>query len=449
MAAVALAALLAETADWDLAALLILLGLALSADLASTQIIESHVRISGSFIVIAVAIIVLGPVPAALIGVATILAGLRKSTASHYEQLVNLATYAWFPLIAGIAFEQATDAFGVGPSDLGFYLLGVGAFAIALAVNFTLIAASACYLDGSSFMVKVRRALLPILPSELASALLAVIIAYLYWREGLVVLPLVGIALITFQYLLGALLVSRRRGDELELRAKQLAGAQFGLMSALLKTLDLRDRMTARHSAAVARYASEVARAAGLSEREQDLAHTAGLLHDIGKFTFPDRLLSGERELTEEDWDIIRTHPEQGARIVAEVDHYRPIADVIRAHHERIDGCGYPSGLAGDEIPILSRIISIVDTYDVMTARDSYRTAVSPDKAIEELRRVSGTQLDAHLVDVFIALLESKGLDYRHGEDADFDAELALERRVHDFVYEPEPNPRLVGAGSG
>ena len=105
--------------------------------------------------------------------------------------------------------------------------------------------------------------------------------------------------------------------------------------------------------------------------------------------------------------------------------------------------------MAGEEIPILSRIISVVDTYDVMTARDSYRAAVSPEEAIEELRRVSGSQLDADLVEAFIALLESKGLDYRHGEDADFDAELALERRVHDFVNEPPvPRRHLIGAGS-
>ena len=179
--------------------------------------------------------------------------------------------------------------------------------------------------------------------------------------------------MIVFQYLIGALLVSQQRADELELRAKQLAGFQVALLSALLRTLDLRDRMTARHSAAVARYSREIAAAAGLSEEEQELAHTAGLLHDIGKFILPDRILKGNAELTEADWVEIRKHPYEGARIVSQIDGYQPVGDIILAHHERLDGLGYPQSLRGDEIPMLSKVIAVADTYDVLTARDSYR----------------------------------------------------------------------------
>ena len=174
------------------------------------------------------------------------------------------------------------------------------------------------------------------------------------------------------------------------------------MLSALLRTLDLRDRMTARHSAAVARYAREIAIAAGFSKEEQDLVHTAGLLHDIGKFIFPDRILKGDTKLTDDDWKIIKMHPYQGARVVAQMEGYGPVSDIILAHHERIDGKGYPRGLRGDDIPALSRIISVADTYDVMTARDSYRTPISSFEAIQELRRVSGAQLDAEYVEIFI-----------------------------------------------
>jgi HD-GYP domain-containing protein (c-di-GMP phosphodiesterase class II) len=110
------------------------------------------------------------------------------------------------------------------------------------------------------------------------------------------------------------------------------------------------------------------------------------------------------------------------------------VSDIILAHHERIDGTGYPRKLKGDEIPLLSRIISVADTYDVMTARDSYRKPVSSMEAIQELRRVSGTQLDGQVVEVFIELLSGKDVRFRHGEDADFDAELALEARVHEYA---------------
>jgi HD-GYP domain-containing protein (c-di-GMP phosphodiesterase class II) len=110
------------------------------------------------------------------------------------------------------------------------------------------------------------------------------------------------------------------------------------------------------------------------------------------------------------------------------------VGEIILAHHERPDGLGYPRGLQGDQIPLISRIIAVADTYDVMTARDSYRDPVSSLEAIAELRRVAGTQLDERFVEIFVAMLEKQELSYRHGEAADFEAELALDRRIRDYV---------------
>ena len=104
------------------------------------------------------------------------------------------------------------------------------------------------------------------------------------------------------------------------------------------------------------------------------------------------------------------------------------MADIILHHHERIDGEGYPRGIAGDAIPELARIVSIVDTFDVMTSRDSYRAPVSPQVAIAELRRVSGTQLDPRLLEIFIGLIEREGLDFGHADNADLELELSAER---------------------
>jgi putative nucleotidyltransferase with HDIG domain len=449
-AAVALAAWRAASghADWDLTPLLMLLAIAIAGDITAVDTAASRVKMSSSFLAIVTAIVFLGEAPAALIGVGTILAGWCMARYPRQDLLINFVTYAWFPLITGIAFHTAVTATETTSAEPLYYSLIFAFFLLGLAINFTLIAGYSCYVDGSRLQAKVQRALIPILPSELISALLAVGIARAYVDIGLPALALFGVVLLLFQYLLGALLLSQQRGDELELRARQLAGFQVAVLSALLRTLDLRDRMTARHSAAVARYAREIAAAAGLSEQDQELAHTAGLLHDIGKFILSDRILKGDEKLNEEDWEEIRRHPYEGARIVSEIDGYQPIGEIILAHHERIDGLGYPRGLQGDQIPVISRLIAVADTYDVMTARDSYREPVSSLEAIEELRRVAGSQLDAEFVEVFVEMLERQELSYRHGEDADFEAELALDRRIREYVGVRDGSPR-AGLGFG
>lgn len=433
-------------ADWDLPLFFILLGFSVFSDLTAIST-TSKVKISGSFLALVLAMVFLGGAPAALIGVLTILAGwFRWRDEGHYL-LNNILTYATFPLVSGIVFHELVEAAQVAEDEAGFYALIFAVFLLALAINFTMIASYSCYLDRSSFFAKVRTALIPLLPSELAAALMAVGVAYLYVQVGLAGVALFGVVLVTFQYLLGALLVSQQRAEELELRSKQLASFQVGMLSAMLRTLDLRDQMTARHSAAVARYSRAIAQRAGYSRREEELVHIAALLHDIGKFILPDRILKANVPLTDEDWMLIKRHPQQGARVVSSLDGYGPVAEIILAHHERIDGKGYPRGLAGDEIPELARIISVADTYDVMTARDSYRTPMSSYDAIVELRRVAGKQLDARFVEIFIELLEGKDVSFQHGEAADFEKELALEARIEGTASVGGEKSRFEVAG--
>lgn len=420
----------APQCDWDLGFFAVLLVFSIFSDLTAVST-ESKLKISGSFLALVIAMVFLGGTPAALIGVATILTGwLRWRDEAHYL-LDNVLTYALFPLIGGIAFHEGVVVLGLTPSDPWFYLCVFGLFQLALAINFLMIASYGCYVERSAFSTKLR-VLPPVLPSEFASAMLAVAVAYIYHEIGIASIALFGVVLVTFQYLLGQLLLSQQRAHELELRSKQLASFQVGMLSAMLRTLDLRDQMTARHSAAVARYSRAIAQRAGYSRREEELVHIAALLHDIGKFILPDRILKANVPLTDEDWMLIKRHPQQGARVVSSLDGYGPVAEIILAHHERIDGKGYPRGLAGDEIPELARIISVADTYDVMTARDSYRTPMSSYDAIVELRRVAGKQLDARFVEIFIELLEGKDVSFQHGEAADFEKELALEARIEE-----------------
>jgi putative nucleotidyltransferase with HDIG domain len=426
-AAAVLALLTSGSADWNLPLALSLGGCAVISDLTAANTATAKLKVSGSFLALVLAMVLLGGPPAAVIGVLTIVVGWLRWREERHYLLQNLVAYAWFPLLGGLAFFAGRYALGVGPTDLGFYVLVFATFVLALALNFLLTAGYQCYLERSSLAAKARAALVPLLPSELFTALITVFVVYLYLRVGLAAIALLAIVLAGFQHLLGELLLSQRRST-------QLATAQLGMMTALLRTLDLRDRMTARHSAAVARYAREIARELGLPERDQELVHTAGLLHDLGKSVFPDRILKADTGLTEADWEIVKTHPERGAEVVSKVDGYGPVAEIVLAHHERIDGAGYPRGLSGDTIPELARVLSVADVYDVMTARDSYQQPVGSLEAIRELRRVAGTQLDRHFVEAFVRVLAGRDLRFRHGDDADFDAELALERRAHDYA---------------
>lgn len=437
--AVVVGALTADDANWDIVLLLTLLAFSVGSDLGAVET-RGGVKISGSLLALILAMVFMGGTPAAVIGLVTISVGWVRWRDKFTDLLINLVTYAWFPLIGGLAFAGAIDATGLTADDGLFYVLVLAVFGLSLLINFTLIAGYTCYEERSSFLAKAAKLLFPVFASELAAASMAVGVAFLYHRIGIAAILLFGIVLFTYQYLLGQLRVSERRAEELERRGKQLgartrqlATLQVGMLSALLRTLDLRDRMTARHSAAVARYAREIAIAAGFSKEDQDLVHTAGLLHDLGKFIFPDRILKGDSKLSDEDWNIIKMHPYQGARVVAQMEGYGPVSEIILAHHERIDGKGYPRGLKGPDIPALSRMISVADTYDVMTARDSYRKPISSFEAIQELKRVAGSQLDAEYVEIFIKILAGKDVRFRHGEDADFDAELGLDKRIAEY----------------
>jgi putative nucleotidyltransferase with HDIG domain len=440
-AAAGAAVLLSSAADWQpwqLGALLFLL--AVVSDMLTVEI--RSVRISGSFLAIVLAMALLGPTPAAAIAVLSVVVDSVVSRLEWRKAVNNLANYATFPLVGGLIIELAIgDAAASRPSELGFALVVLVVFVITNFLNFAIVAVQNAAMGGLPFLTSVRTVYLTVLPSEFATGLLTAGVAFSYGRLGIGAVVLLAVVLFVFQYLLKAGIQAFERGEELANRTRELASLQVGLLSTVMQTLSMRDAMTARHSAAVARYAREVARMLGLSEREQDLIHTAALLHDIGKFIFPDSILLADRKLTDEEWETVKLHPEQGAKLVRRIEGYGPVADIIISHHERVDGKGYPHGLSGDEIPLGSRIISVADTYDVMTSRDSYRRPVSSEAAIVELRRVAGSQLDPEVVERFVEMVESGRVAFRHADEADFERELGFERRVADYA-----RPRAAAA---
>jgi putative nucleotidyltransferase with HDIG domain len=438
MLALSAAALLSHEVQWrDAGLVAVLLVFTVTSDMLTLQF--RGVLLSGSFIALVLAMALLGPAPAVAIGVASMLVDAFRRRPALGSLVSNLAAYATFPLLGALLIQGVSERAGLHPGDAPFLLLVFGTFVAANLLDFLLIASWSSHTDGIGIWMRFKTGFVPVLPSELAAALLTIGIVALYAGVGLPALGLAAVVFVVFQYLLRELVRSEERADELGQRNTQLAALHVGVLTAMLQTLSLRDSSTARHSAAVSRYARELAAAVGCSEADQELVHTAALLHDIGKFIFPDSILFAAGGLTEEQWSLVRLHPEQGAEVVGRVDGYAPVAEIIRSHHERLDGCGYPEGLRGEEIPFLARVIAVADAYDVMTARDSYRSTVASEEALSELRRQAGGQFDPWLVEAFSRLLEEKDVAFRHGDDADFEAELGFERRVASFLSPRRP----------
>jgi putative nucleotidyltransferase with HDIG domain len=423
------AAMTSRAADWrSPATLALLLGFAIVADRTPIET-RSGGPLVGSLPVFVLAAVLFGPAPAAAVAIAATLVQPRKA----WQFLAgDVGVYATFPLLVGMAARVASGLLD-GPRDPWLLLVGGAAYTLAWLLNVSLVLSYLRLLRGHFEERVFETVVRPLAATQLAHAVAVAALVYGYERVGAAAIAFAGVIVLTYSRLQRDLMEAERLRDEAQERNGQLAAANerlrrahFGAMRSLVRSIHLHDQMTARHSAAVARYARGIAKAAGCSEEDQQLVHTAGLLHDVGKHILDDAILKGDTKLDDEQWELVKRHPEEGARIVRLLEGQEAVAEIIHAHHERIDGRGYPRGLAGGEIPRLSRMISIADTYDVMTARDSYRDPVPPDAAIAELRRVGGAQLDAELVEVFVRdVLGHDETAFAHGDDADFEVELA------------------------
>ena len=185
----------------------------------------------------------------------------------------------------------------------------------------------------------------------------------------------------------------------------QLEEAYIEAILALAKAMDARDAYTADHSARLAEWAVATAKKLGCTAEEIEAVRWAALLHDIGKIGVPDRILQKPGPLTDEEWAMMKRHPEIGAEIVAPVKKLARVAPIIRAHHERWDGKGYPQGLKGEEIPLPARILAVVDAYGAMIDDRVYRKGREHREVVEELRRCAGTQFDPQVVEAFLQVL--------------------------------------------
>ena len=223
--------------------------------------------------------------------------------------------------------------------------------------------------------------------------------AYLWqkgWFMALVVLMVIGIFTLVVYLRFASV---RKRQEEIQKLSMQVT-------SALAQTIDAKDKYTKGHSNRVAKYSRMLAAELGESERTQEQIYYAALLHDIGKIGIPNAIINKPDKLTDEEYEIIKTHPVIGSDILKSISSMPEIAIGARSHHERYDGKGYPDGLAGENIPWIARIIGVADAYDAMTSNRSYRRYLPQEKVKEEIIRCRGMQFDPAVADAMIRLIE-------------------------------------------
>jgi putative nucleotidyltransferase with HDIG domain len=257
------------------------------------------------------------------------------------------------------------------------------------------------------------------------------VLVYAYQELSPWTLFLFFVPALAAQRLLALYQEQRTLVDDLARANERLERAGLSFASALVAALDARDRYTAGHSAAVAVYARDIAERLGLSEEQQQLTHLCGLVHDIGKVGLPPGLLEKPGALTLEERRIMQEHSEIGERILANVEDYHEIAKVVRHHHERWDGNGYPDRIAGPDIPLISRVIAVADAYNAMTSGRPYRDAMPSRVARLRLAQAVDTQFDTTVVAAFEAILASAPSEYLSGADADF----GIEAQRHPTLF--------------
>jgi putative nucleotidyltransferase with HDIG domain len=378
--------------------------------------LNSTTELSISLLPMLFAAVAFGPLEAMIVGAASMLGGFRSpymkwAVFTSSEALTGAGT----ALAAGLAASLAD-----GSVETVFAATVVGAFAAQLLDTF--FASMTLYLRGTGKVRDYAQTLLPVVVASvpLYTPVVAVLVIA-YQDVSPWTLPLFLTPALAAQRLFAMYQEQRRLAEDLSTANEALEDANLSFAAALVATLDARDQYTAGHSAAVAIYSRDIAARMGMSEAAQQEAHLAGLVHDIGKIGLPPGLLEKEGPLTLEERRIMQTHSEIGQGILAKVVTYDRIAAIVRHHHERVDGHGYPDGLREDDIPAISRIIAVADAYNAMTSDRPYREAMPSRVARMRLAQAVGSQFDTSVVAAFEAILATADEAYRLGMRPDFD----------------------------
>jgi hypothetical protein len=397
---------------WDLAVLALLL---LICESTATPLRSRHVAWSPGTAASLASVVLLGPVGASLVGIT---AGFRlRRGRSVWQRLFNAAMNSLSGYVAGHVFLALGGQVGVpGPSAFPRIIAPYAVAAVAhVTANYGLLggvlrltrdpAAAAQHTGG------VLGSRLPL--ADLGYAAFGLLIAALWSVVGPFAAVLVLIPLFVSRWAVA------------QFAAQQ--AAYEATMGALCQAVETKDFYTRGHSERVSRGSVMIAQEIGMRGDRVEAIRYAGMLHDVGKLGVPTKVLQKTGRLTEEEYAAIQLHPMRGLDIVSEIGFLDEALKGIMHHHERIDGRGYPLGLAGDEIPEFARVLSVADAFDSMTSTRSYRGARPVAEAISELRKWAGTQFDPAFVDAFVAAIERDGWQHPEPPAPPADAETAAQ----------------------
>ena len=419
-----LTALVLIAAGYRLEASLAVLALASAAAVAerSSLRITRTTELSISVLPMLFAAVLFGPLEAAVVGAASMIGDPEVvSRRSDRAPRLKWAAYTSTRFITGALTGLAAQAtILVVPSEFGGLIVAtlVGAV-VGESLEIAFAALTAVVRGGS--VREVTRTLAPLLVlGPPIYAPIVALLAFMYLEVSPWSLALFLVPAIAAQRLYDLYQAERQLAADLTTANETLERANLQFAAALIATLDARDRYTAGHSAAVAIYSRDIAERMGLSVEIQEHAYLCGLVHDIGKIGLSPGLLEKSGALTLEERRQMQEHSAIGERILAYVDEYSEIATVVRHHHERIDGQGYPDGLADEAIPLVSRMIAVADAYNAMTSDRPYRDAMPSRVARLRLAQAVDSQFDTAVVAAFEALLAGANEMYRTAKRRDF-----------------------------
>jgi putative nucleotidyltransferase with HDIG domain len=369
------------------------------------------------------AAVLFGPLAAAVVGAASMLGDPELIARRDADRAPRLkwATYTSTRFIGGAAMGLAAQVtLSLVPSEFGELIAAALVGAVIGEVLDVFFAALTASVRGRPIRDAIRTVVPVVLTSAPVYAPIVALLAFMYVRVSPWTLALFLVPAMAAQRLYGLYQEQRQLADELSTANDTLERTNLQFAAALIATLDARDQYTAGHSAAVAIYSRDIVERMGLGADVRDHAYLCGLVHDIGKIGLPPGLLEKPGALTLEERRQMQEHSAIGERILAHVDEYSEIARVVRHHHERIDGQGYPDGLVEDDIPVVSRIIAVADAYNAMTSNRPYRDAMPSRVARLRLAQAVDSQFDTSVVAAFEAILAGATEDYRLAQRRDF-----------------------------